>query len=1414
MTKVMPVESLGSTPDWPTMIRSRLTDGRMLGVDNSLWLYRAVPMAPVAEARTPEEGVVTAEPLMLAFEEIAAMTPVRLARRASSRSAYRQFHLLLVNLPQRYVPPTDHPIADYLATSYPNTVTDRRVLLLGVRLQAKVGGEGGLKRAIDSVAETLTMGGTPLSDYEPDYRDVAAGLARAGLTVPTQDDLRLASAWWNEGNAPDVPMLAQPNCLHVFTTMEAARAAKRAGPDSDLAHLGPGHHTLTFAAVSDLDLPFVSPADARAQWATQLVDMGALAVSVRGKVEPTQVTRAELRRNRKRYQDDINERVAAGKMERAEQSEHEGMLADVEAVYAQGGPPTLVETSVVVGFNGLVPDMAELSRGATAHLLPMMYRQRSAMVETMLCSPVRANPHLQDLPTQSVAASGLPSLSTVGDRGGALVGFTESDRQPALIDPMAAAHADTLPLMVCVGQTGSGKLLALDTPVPTPSGTSTIGQLQVGDEVIGRDGRPCTVTYLSPVDPSPDLYRVTLSDGQQILADSNHQWVVSSHWQRNGVKHPNRQAAADAHARAMDAADRLDVLVGEYGPDDELTARELTRVVAERAPGSPWRGKEGVVASLRMLDVPYLMRTAEMPVTRRVRNVTKTDPVLVFPVKATCTALADRWESTTGGNASRWGEVSRARACAARQVATSADAGDEETAPEIARRIAQAGGAAPDPSVVRRWAREAGIEPARTRRQVHLPLPAVGVTHRPVAHYPAAVALKALAERLRQRYRDTPVLEVGESVMSTGEMLDAGVRAAGGRSRFAIRVSEPLEGATVDLPVPPYTLGAWLGDGSASGGGFTGVDPEIIDAIVADGFEVTHSKTLRQAHYITGLVGGLRTLGVLNNKHIPTPYLRASVEQRLAVLQGLMDTDGTIGVGGGCELALCDERLATDALELVRSLGIKASMTSGPAAITEPDPQRPGRTRRRLTGTRYRIKFTTDQPVFRLPRKAARLPQRLRETHRWLYITSVEPVAPVPGRCLTVDSRDSTYLAGGFVPTHNTMAMLWLADQLARIPTALGEPTPTVIIDPKPESDHTAAVLASGGQVASLDDLASADGIFDPIRFSTKPEVGVELAASMLMSINPWGSKRDDFETPLQYALHYGVSQGATCVGQALRRAKDDGQAPPEMVDAAFRLASSSSMFRAIFGINPSTDGLRVASGITLIKVGSANLDLPEPGAVAPSLPQRVALALVRMMVFGSAMALTDRDGVILLDEAWVFMSAGRAEMERLGRLARSQRVFPMLFTQRVTDALDAGLRGYISRGLIGAITDRDEAVAACELFKLAPTDERLARITASETIGAGAGTAPNWNSMRALIDPVNRQVHRGSVWIYCDISNRAVPVEVTIPPEFLARASTNAAEIRQRVREAAPVAAPPVVFPDAPIAPPAPSGWGSAPQG
>ena len=295
----------------------------------------------------------------------------------------------------------------------------------------------------------------------------------------------------------------------------------------------------------------------------------------------------------------------------------------------------------------------------------------------------------------------------------------------------------------------------------------------------------------------------------------------------------------------------------------------------------------------------------------------------------------------------------------------------------------------------------------------------------------------------------------------------------------------------------------------------------------------------------------------------------------------------------------------------------------------------------------------------------------------------------------------------GATGSGKSLAMLFLADQFAR----LGRPQ--VIFDPKPLSDHSAAVLSSGGRVASLDELIHADGVLDPLRFAQTPDLGVEEAANMLLSVNPWGSRGGDVYSGLMKALRVGVQAGATCIGQALRIAADRG-VPRNVTDPVFDLAGASPLFRAMVGMDPDTAPLRVADGITLIKVGRTRLELPAPGTPRSEMtpPQRVSVSMVRMITLGSMSALAERDGVMHLDEAWVVLGAGVAEMDAIGRTARSLRVLPILYTQKCTDPLRAGLAGYISRILILPIEDEHEARAACGLARLEPTADRIRWIT------------------------------------------------------------------------------------------------------
>jgi replicative DNA helicase len=176
----------------------------------------------------------------------------------------------------------------------------------------------------------------------------------------------------------------------------------------------------------------------------------------------------------------------------------------------------------------------------------------------------------------------------------------------------------------------------------------------------------------------------------------------------------------------------------------------------------------------------------------------------------------------------------------------------------------------------------------------------------------------------------------------------------------------------------------------------------------------------------------LRTLNVLNNKHIPRPYLESAPWQRLALLQGLMDTDGSVssegaGVGRGFGASHVSYTstcyvLAEGVLELALSLGFKATMKRRDAKLNG-----------RKISDAWSIMWQTETPVFRLKRKLDR--QYPLRTHRSQvrYVSAVVPVDSVPVKCIQVNSPSCCYLAGkNLIPTHNSTvlrALLMCASQ-------------------------------------------------------------------------------------------------------------------------------------------------------------------------------------------------------------------------------------------------------------------------------------------------------------------------------------------------------------------------------------------------
>nr|WP_163567125.1 terminase family protein [Fodinicola feengrottensis] len=191
---------------------------------------------------------------------------------------------------------------------------------------------------------------------------------------------------------------------------------------------------------------------------------------------------------------------------------------------------------------------------------------------------------------------------------------------------------------------------------------------------------------------------------------------------------------------------------------------------------------------------------------------------------------------------------------------------------------------------------------------------------------------------------------------------------------------------------------------------------------------------------------------------MPERYLRASQSQRLAVLQGLMDTDGSVIVGGHVEFCTTRQALADGVFELAVSLGHKPVKRAERARIEGRD-----------VGPRWRVTWSPRHQVFRLARKATAVrmttTQANRTAHR--YIVACEQVPSVPVRCIAVDSPSHLFLAGRtMIPTHNTRsAAEWSKTRM------LGEPKHRLgIVVPRFADGRDVCVEGESGLLSVLPD--------------------------------------------------------------------------------------------------------------------------------------------------------------------------------------------------------------------------------------------------------------------------------------------------------------------------------------------------------
>lgn len=562
-------------------------------------------------------------------------------------------------------------------------------------------------------------------------------------------------------------------------------------------------------------------------------------------------------------------------------------------------------------------------------------------------------------------------------------------------------------------------------------------------------------------------------------------------------------------------------------------------------------------------------------------------------------------------------------------------------------------------------------------------------------------------------------------VVTTRHLFESGVRferkltsgrtkcAAQGVARWRTLPTPALDLPNTEMPLPPYVLGYWLGDGDSDCPRIT-VDatdlPELAARAANAGVRFgvprvtgnSSGRTFRVKFDLgsrgTGMYA-LRDLGVLRNKRIPASVLRGSHKQRLELLRGIMDSDGSADKRGRIELCLTREVLARDCVELMRTLGLNPRISESDAVLNG-----------RVVGRRWRITVTAyaDEPIFGLQRKVDRLPPRPKG-HPYSSVRtvlSVERVESVPVRCVSVSSASQLYLAGqGMIPTHNSpMAAVLSACELGapvrfagwdgRSPVAVAHPSPWVQLAAvsKDQTDNTmslAIAMLRDGEAArsvpgldtGLTRIRTRNGVLQPVAASAPSREGQRTTAAILDETHLWVREN-----------------GGHKLAETIRRnlAKMGGRS----------LETTNTWL-------PGTDSVAERTSIYADKVAESL------AAVREGRPATVAdTGILRWHPSAHVVDLSDRDELLgalrtlYVDAPWVNVERLVAEVYDLGTPAANTRRF---YLNEVTASDDAWVsasewargahpemvvadREQITLGFDGAVRDDSTALVACRV--------------------------------------------------------------------------------------------------------------------
>lgn len=253
------------------------------------------------------------------------------------------------------------------------------------------------------------------------------------------------------------------------------------------------------------------------------------------------------------------------------------------------------------------------------------------------------------------------------------------------------------------------------------------------------------------------------------------------------------------------------------------------------------------------------------------------------------------------------------------------------------------------------------------------------------------------------------------------------LRCSDGRHRYSVDYVEPVNFSKKGLLIHPYVMGVLIGDGALSHGKCCITNPEIdIYEKIKEkmsGYAEVHvlrgGKNKCLCYSLTGknIRHDLRMYGLLGRKSeekfIPKDYLHSSVEDRLELLQGLCDTDGSVSNGEFIDYSTSSKRLAEDIIYLVRSLGGRATMNIGKSHYTNGD-------ERIECKTRYRLTITLNGKFVPVASKKhlGKYVQNKKVTKK--FIDKIEYSRRAECQCIMIDAPSHLYVTNDFIVTHNS----------------------------------------------------------------------------------------------------------------------------------------------------------------------------------------------------------------------------------------------------------------------------------------------------------------------------------------------------------------------------------------------------------